>query len=337
MSHLEIGFFEVYLWRMTRGLDSSCVIRDQSRADERPPRVSPSRQEILRDFEKLIEERKLFGAAHDPGIIDGAEFDPKVVRKKGKGTRFLLRKVPSRARLWRLWTRLFGSTITPCALFDALSASIHEFEHRENLFLFGRGWIIYDTQIFEREEDVGELTLSFASARDPALGVLAFLKGARLKIVRIEHIRLAAQRSGYGSTLFRHYERLFRDLGFHQFRLSASLSVGKYYWAKEGFDFSDVSEIGKRKGELCALVKERDLPVTETEIEQLNHAYDFVGFKRDVRIPAYRDAEGYYSLKKDDRFREEVFLPLGKAFLLTSPAWEGFKTIQTDSPSRAGS
>ncbi len=312
------------------------MIRDQSRADEQPSRVSPSRQEILRDFEKLIEERKLFGAAHDPAVIDGAEFDPKVVRKKGKGTRFLLRKVPSRAKLLRLWMRLFESAISPCALFEALSARTHEFEHRENVLLFGKDWIMYDAEIFEGEEGVGELTLSFASFRDPALGVLAFLKGARLRVVRIEHIRLAARRSGYASTLFHDYERLFGELGFDQFRLSASLSVGKYYWAKEGFDFSDESEIGKRKEKLRALVKERSLPVPEIEIERLSHAHDFARFKRDVRIAVYRDAEGYYSLKADDRFREEVFLPLGKAFLLASEPWEGFKTIQTNSSRGVG-
>ena len=83
-------------------------------------------------------------------------------------------------------------------------------------------------------------------------------------------------------------------------------------------------------------MKERSLPVTEIEIERLNHAYDFTGFKREVRIPVYRDAEGYYSLKADDRFREEVFLPLGKAFLLSSAPWEGFKTIQTNSPRGVG-
>jgi hypothetical protein len=303
------------------------VSGEESRAPEKPLRISLSKQDILQTFEKLIEEGKLFGA----------ELDPTILKKSGKGTRFLISTAPHRAKLFRRWARLFGSVISPGALFDALSARIHEFEHRENHLLFGKDRVMYDTQIFKEEESVGELTLSFASLIDPTLGVLAFLKGARLKVVRIEHIRLTAQRSGYASTLFQHYERLFRDLGFHQFRLSASLSVGKYYWAKEGFDFSDKSEVGQRKGELRALVKERSLPVPETEIERLDHAYDFARFKRDVRIPVYRDAEGNYSLRGDDRFREEVFLPLGKAFLLSSAPWEGYKTIQTNAARTVGS
>ena len=250
-----------------------------------PFRISPSKQEILQDFEKLIEERKLSGAAHDPAIVDGAEFDPTVVKKKGKGTRFLVRKVPSRAKLLRHWTRIFKNAISPCHLIEALSARTHEFEHRSILLLFGRDRIIYDADIFHAAESVGELTLSFACVRDPTLGLLAYFSGARLRVVRIEHIHLTEQRSGYASALFRRYERLFGDLGFGEFRLSASLSVGKYYWAKEGFDFSDASEIRRRREELRALVNERSVPVTDVEIDRLNHAYDFVRFKREVRIP----------------------------------------------------
>jgi hypothetical protein len=306
------------------------VNADRGRADDKLPRLSVSRQEILRDFEMLIAQGRLSGAARDPAIIDGGELDPKVVRKKGKGTRYLRRKVPSIAKLLRLWSQLFGDAISPLALFDALSARISDFEHRENLLLFGRDWIMYDAEIFEGEVAVGELTVSFSSVRDRRAGVLASLSAARSKIVRIEHIRLTAQRSGYASTLFRRFEALFRDLGFDQFRLSASLSVGKYYWAKEGFDFSDESEIGKRKEELRALVKERNLPVTEAEIESLRLAWEIAGFRRDVRITAYRDADGYYALNADERFREEALLPLGKACLLSGDAWEGYKDIRRE-------
>jgi acetoin utilization deacetylase AcuC-like enzyme len=302
------------------------VIRDESRADERPFRAPVSRQEILRDFEKLIEERKLFGA----------ELDPTIIKKSGKGTRFLIKEVPSEAKLLARWARLFENAIAPSALFEALAARTHDFAHRENFLLFGKDRVLYDTQIFSAEESVGELTLSFASLRDPALGLLAYLSGARLRVVYIEHIRVTAQRSGYASTLFRHYERLFRALGFNQFRLNASLSVGKYYWAQEGFDFRDSSEAGRRKAALRALVKETRLPVREVEIGRLNHAYDFARFRRDLRIPVYRNDEGFYSFSPGDRFREEDSLPLGKAFLLSAAPWDGYKTIYTNTPRRTG-
>ncbi|MCM3878403.1 MAG: histone deacetylase [Thermoanaerobaculia bacterium] len=286
----------------------------------------PSRQEILGDFEKLIEERKLFGA----------ELDPTIIKKSGKGTRFLISDVPPVAKLLARWARIFENAIAPTALLEALAARTHEFAHRENFFLFGKNRVLYDTQIFSAEESVGELTLSFASLRDRALGLLAYLSGARLRVVYIEHIRVTAQRSGYASTLFRHYERLFRDLGFNQFRLNASLSVGKYYWAQEGFDFSDASEAARRKVALRALVKETSLPVREVEIGRLNHAYDFARFRRDLRIPVYRNDEGFYALSPGDRFRDEVSLPLGKAFLLSAAPWDGFKTIYTNTPRRTG-
>ncbi len=303
------------------------MIVDPGRAKEEPVRGSVSTREILRDFAELIAEGKVLGAAHDPSIIDGAEFDPKVVRKKGKGTRFLIRKVPSAAKLLKLWQRFFGNRISPRALFEALSARTHGFDHRDNVLLFGRRWIMYDTEIARGEESIGELTLSFESVRDRARSFFASLLAERLKVVRVEHIRLTAQQSGYASTLFRYYEALFRDLRFDQFRLSASLSVGKYYWAKEGFDFSDSSEAGRRKADLLVFVKERNLPVSEAEIESLSHAYEFAAFKRDVRIDAYRDPEGYYWLDPGDASCEKVVLPLGKAFLLSGPPWEGYKAI----------
>ncbi|MGZ8851544.1 MAG: hypothetical protein ACXW3E_14620, partial [Thermoanaerobaculia bacterium] len=99
------------------------------------------------------------------------------------------------------------------------------------------------------------------------------------------------------------------------------------YWAKEGFDFADPSETGKRRAELRALVRRRHLAVDDGEIESLTHACDFAGFRRELKIPVYRDADGFCAAARDDRFSEEVSLPLGKAFLLCSTPWEGTKAI----------
>ncbi|HLN57735.1 MAG TPA: hypothetical protein VK416_04195, partial [Thermoanaerobaculia bacterium] len=164
------------------------MIETQSRAEEGSSSRAWSAEEILRDFEKLIEQGHLFGAAHDPSIMDGAEFDPALVRKKGKGSRFLIRKTPARWKLLRRWMRVFGTVIAPCGLIAELSVRIHDFEHRNRLLLFGWDRILYDADIFHGEESVGELTLSFASHLDPKAGVLAFVRGARRKVVRIEHI-----------------------------------------------------------------------------------------------------------------------------------------------------
>jgi hypothetical protein len=303
------------------------VIGDRSATAASPLPTYRSRQEILQDLERLIEEKKVLGFARDPSILDGAEFDRTVLKKKAKGSRFLIRKTPSRAKLLRLWARIFENAILPSVLIRELSARIQEFEHREILLLFGRDRIIYDASVFHGNESVGELTLSFARLTVPPLRRLARPKATELKVVRIEHIRLTEQKSGYASALFRSYENVFRSLRFNRFQLSASLSIGKYYWAKEGFDFSDRSEPARRRKQMRTLVEESGLPVTEAEIERLNHAYDFARFKRDLTIPVYQDADGYYSLKSDNRFRQKVFFPLGKAFLLSLPPWEGYKII----------
>ncbi|MGE5346057.1 MAG: histone deacetylase family protein, partial [Acidithiobacillales bacterium] len=312
------------------------MIEEKRRADVRPFGVPRSNQEIVVDLQKVIGEQKLFGYRRDPEIRDKAELDAGLVRKKGRGSRFIVSKVPSLPKLLRTWRRLFDNRVPPSALLDLLSAKTHEFEHRENMLLFGKGEILYDAQVFLEGENVGELTLGFASLPDPSLGPFAGLREKRVRVVYIEHIRLTAQRSGYASALFRHYETLFFELGFEEFRLHASLSIGKYYWAKEGFDFSDRTEVERRKEALRSLVKTRSLPVREIEIGRLNHPFDMAGFRKDLKVPVYRDADGYHALTADDRFTEEVRLPLGKAFLLSSPPWEGHKAIRAQTPRRTG-
>ena len=302
------------------------MIEDLRRADEGPFSIPRSKQEILRDLDSLIGQRKLFGA----------ELNPTVIKKSGKGTRFLVEKVPSRGTLLRTWKSIFEDRTLPGDLFESLGFRTGEFSHRENLLLFGKSRILYDTQIFKGDESVGELTLSFASLPDPALGPLAIIRKRKRRVVYIDHIRVSAQRSGYAATIFRYYEELFRDLGFQEFRLSASLSIGKYYWAKEGFEFSDRSEAEERKAALRDLVTSRGLPVREIEIGRLNHPFDFASFRKDMKIAAFRDADGYHSLTADERFTEEVRLPLGKAFLLASAPWEGYKTIHEKTPRKTG-
>lgn len=285
-----------------------------------------SRERILGGIEALIGEKVLFGA----------ELDPNVLKKEGSEKKFLVSKVPSRRRLLSRWSSIFRNLIAPDDLFSLLSMPTMDFTHREKMLLFGRDRVIYDTQIYHGDEAVGELTLYFFAVYDRRFRLLEYLRGKRLRIVYIEHIRVREQSSGYASTLFRRYEELFRNLGFNEFRLKASLSVGKYYWAKEGFDCLDRSRLEQMRNGLRDLVKAKGMPVREMEIRRLNHAYDFAHFRRDTKIPVYRNPEGYYSLERDPEFREEFRFPLGKAFLLSSGPWDGHKVIYTNTPRRTG-
>jgi hypothetical protein len=146
-------------------------------------------------------------------------------------------------------------------------------------------------------------------------------------VVYIEGITLSAQSTGYASFLFLRYERLFHELGFHLIRLNAGLSVGKYYWAKEGFDCSDRGQFQKMQYRLWALVRKLSLPVAEQEVQRLTHMSDVAAFRRDLKVPVWRDAEGYYTLEHDTAHPEEFLFPLGKVFLLCAKPWDGHKVI----------
>src|SRR3972149_5251719 len=144
----------------------------------------PPPREIEKGFETLIGENRLFGAERTPGII----------KKEGAKRKFLVSRLPSRKMLLSAWSRLFRDLISPADFFDLVSAKFFNFEHRENMLLMGKDRIIYDTQIFLGGDAVGEMTLFFLSLMNRNLGLLAYLRGMRLRVVYIDHIRLPEQR-----------------------------------------------------------------------------------------------------------------------------------------------
>jgi acetoin utilization deacetylase AcuC-like enzyme len=281
---------------------------------------------ILREFSRLIADRVLFGA----------EVNPEILKKSESGAKFLIRDPPSPAKLMSLWQSLFGNRISPVRLLGLLAPTIHTFGHRESILLFARDRVIYDTRVTHAGEHIGDMTLYFRTEFERGKGFLGLFRGRTFKIVYIENISLREQSSGYASSLFRYYEELFGRLGYHQFRLKASLSVGKYYWAKEGFDCLDESGVEQMRKRLHALVRSKRLPVRDWEVDRLNHVYDVALFRKDLKIPVYRNADGYYALEPGEEYVEEVLLPVGKAFLLTSDPWDGYKIIHTGTPRRTG-
>ena len=233
-------------------------------------------RDILEGFDRLIAEGKIYGA----------ERNPDVLKKSGSGESFLAVAVPSLRRLLSVWDRLFGNRVSPVELLRHLAVEIHGFEHREAILLFARGRLLYDCQIFQGKEAVGHLTLDLYRERDRVVPFLPFPTRPGRRVVYIEGISLTRQSTGYASALFRRYERVFHDLGFHLFRLKASLSVGKYYWAKEGFDCSDREQFREIRDRLWDLVWRLDLPVAEQEVRRLTHMSDVAAFRRDLPIPS---------------------------------------------------
>ena len=283
-------------------------------------------RDILEGFDRLIAADRLFGA----------DLDSSTIKKSGKGTPFLVRRHPSHHRMLALWRDLFANRVSPQGLLDALGPEVLGLAHADGLLLFGKDRVLYDCQIVRGDEAVGHLTLSFYREREPVFRFLPFPRRPGRRIVYIEGISLSAQSTGYASSLFRHYERLFHGLGFHRFRLKASLSVGKYYWAKEGFDCEDRAQFATIRESLQALVRRLGLPVGEQEIRRLTHTSDVAAFRRDLPIPVYRSADGYYAVARDASHAEEFRFHLGKAFLLCSDPWDGYKVIYTDTPRRTG-
>jgi hypothetical protein len=276
-----------------------------------------SERDISEGFDRLIAANRLFGA----------ELNPTIIKKSGKGGLFLFRKLPSRHRMLSLWWDLFSHHISPEGLLVELAGGLHWFYHSNVLLLFGKDRVIYDCQIRRANEAIGHITLDLYRERDRVVPFLPFPTRPGHRVVYIEGITLSAQSTGYASFLFRRYERLFHDLGFHLIRLNAGLSVGKYYWAKEGFDCSDRGQFQKMQDRLWALVRRLSLPVAEQEVRRLIHMSDVAAFRPDLKVRVWRNAEGYYTLEHDTTHPKEFLFPLGKAFLLCETPWDAHKVI----------
>jgi len=163
-----------------------------------------SERDISEGFDRLIAANRLFGA----------ELNPTIIKKSGKGGLFLFGKLPSRHRMLSLWQDLFSHHISPEALLVELAGGLHWFNHSNVLLLFGKDRVIYDCQILRVNVAIGHLTLALYRERDRVVPFLPFPTRPGRRVVYIEGITLSAQSTGYASFLFRRYERLFHELGF---------------------------------------------------------------------------------------------------------------------------
>jgi len=74
-------------------------------------------RDILEGFERLIAADRLFGA----------ELNPSVIKKSGKGTPFLVRRPPSHHRMLALWRDLFANRVSPQEFLVAQVLAPHGF------------------------------------------------------------------------------------------------------------------------------------------------------------------------------------------------------------------
>ena len=111
---------------------------------------------------------------------------------------------------------------------------------------------------------------------------------------------------GIGSALYESQERLYRELGVEKVSLLA-VDVGRYVWAKQGFDCDSRSQLSDMAEEFAAFLAREGLE-TFTEIK---HLWDIACF----------DIKGV-------RFEE---YPVGKSWMLRAAnSWSGFRFLDDD-------
>lgn len=133
------------------------------------------------------------------------------------------------------------------------------------------------------------------------------------------------QGGGLAARMNRQAEMAYLAMGYKKVDLNADIDVGKYAWARQGYDFKfNADREGVRYSFAQFLARELALPRAEADrkaeelIPKDAHSWD---------IAALDDGRLYHSGEKGS-------FPLGKAFMLSRacPAWSGQKEITPGSP-----
>jgi hypothetical protein len=132
-------------------------------------------------------------------------------------------------------------------------------------------------------------------------------------------------------------EELYNKLGVKEIRLEANISVGKYAWAKQGYDYSYPGERTWVVKGFARWLKGKGNPLSREEAKTLmdGHSWDLASYDNGKTYPVtLYDDDGNIDVR--GRF------PAGKAFLLADwnlfdymeeACWEGVKNLSPDSPS----
>lgn len=155
--------------------------------------------------------------------------------------------------------------------------------------------------------------------------------------VTVDHSYLQVNQEmkvGFAQEFNAQAEERYRDWGVHRITLYADISVGKYCWARQGYDWSDPDDGAKLRHQFYNFCKSQGHHVDEDTLSALAHPWDIAGYDSgdEVTIQGHPATTGGTDWVVDGSF------PLGKAFFLADPQrtryasdhWHGVKVLDKD-------
>lgn len=157
--------------------------------------------------------------------------------------------------------------------------------------------------------EIGDLTRSFERLADGG--------------IHVHHdymsLRGRAQGGGYAAEVYRRGFALYAGLGGNKassyVSILANIDVGKYAWARQGFDFMDPGEAASYRRRLKDWLQSKGKTISDDQLNRLNHTWDFALLNDGNRYEAPTN-------------REQVHL--GKAFMLSQGSWGAKRKIYDD-------
>lgn len=134
------------------------------------------------------------------------------------------------------------------------------------------------------------------------------------------------QGTGFGRGFYEHAERHYGDLGVHRAELHADVTVGKYAWAKHGYDFASERERGQMWERFKDWADHHGHTFPKRDYDQLKKrgsAWDLANYDpAGERIHTVAHDEQTGATHVDGRYH------LGKAFLLSPAAGDGWHGVK---------
>ena len=139
--------------------------------------------------------------------------------------------------------------------------------------------------------------------------------------------------AGIGTALFASSLRLYDELGIERVLLMAGFDLGRWHWARLGFDFARIESQAQVIAHARRVIDQLSLDVLVTddaspaEIEGLRSSSS-VTLRQAAMASDTSDRERVLIEAGKNGIGLDDAMPLGKALLLTGPAWHGELFVQ---------
>jgi len=156
----------------------------------------------------------------------------------------------------------------------------------------------------------------------------------------IDHVSFETQEhqaKGYCTAFLENTKKLCKKFGIEEINLFADITIGKYAWAKMGFDFADEGYVLDVKRELKKyankIIEKKGLSLSSEQTKKINFMIRSIKSAKDIadlKIPGLEATAAELNTMigfENDDVDKSLRMDIGKAFMLDDYGLEGWNGV----------